>query len=78
MSYLGSSVADAEIDVKWSTGKASGTSKPVTDSKGKAQVTIPLGKLPEANISQAGETLKVDAVWIGPTRERITATKDVK
>ena len=78
MSYLGSAVSDAEIDIKWATAKANGTAKPKTDLAGKATLTIPLGSQPLEQTSQAGDTLTIDASWVGPTGELIDATKTIK
>jgi hypothetical protein len=43
-----------------------------------ATVQLPLGALPAVNRSEAGDSLSVTAVWIGPTRERIVQEQQIK
>lgn len=46
--------------------------------QGQASATIDLGALPAANMSAEGDSMTVEAEWIGPTRERIVQSKSVK
>lgn len=48
------------------------------DSKGRAIAYIPLDKLPEANATSLGDTLRVSVEWIGPTRELIKEAKVIR
>jgi hypothetical protein len=77
-SYLGVSIGSADVELSWSTDKAKGNQTITTNAEGEAEATIPLGRLPQANVSLPGNTLTIQAVWIGNTRERITATKIIK
>lgn len=77
-SYVGSDVTDAEVTVKWSTGKAEGVLLLKTNSTGGATGTVELAKLPAANRSETGDSLTLKATWIGPTREPLSDSKTVK
>jgi hypothetical protein len=77
-SYLGADVSGANIDLTWTLPLASGKLNVTTDAKGQAEASIPLGKLPPQNASSLGDQLSLTAVWIGPTRERITETAAVR
>jgi hypothetical protein len=72
------SIGSADVELSWSTDKAKGNQTITTNAEGEAEATIPLGRLPQANVSLPGNTLTIQAVWIGNTRERITATKIIK
>lgn len=44
----------------------------VTDAGGTATSTISLSSLPVENATRAGDVLRVEVEWVGPTREVIT------
>jgi len=48
-----------------------------TDGAGRAAATIDLSSLPAKNQTEAGDTLSVEAEFIGPTRERVLRSKGV-
>lgn len=77
-SYLGADVGGAIVQVSWTVPDATGNFNITTDAKGQAQAEIPLGKLPPQNATSLGDQLSITAVWIGPTRERITQTASVR
>lgn len=56
---------------------ARATQDVTTDSGGRATATIDLA-LPAANATVPGDVLRVEAEWLGPTRERIVRTTSVK
>ncbi|KAG2434208.1 hypothetical protein HXX76_007934 [Chlamydomonas incerta] len=76
-SYIGASVDAAEVTLTWRTAKTSDVVKLVTDVSGRAHTVVDLGALPESNRSEPYDSLTVDAEWIGPTRERITRSKQI-
>lgn len=78
ISYIGASVAGANINLTWSTTNASGILPLVTDVNGIANGTIDLASLPEVNRTQEFDTLTVTAEWIGPTRERVVDTNSIR
>jgi hypothetical protein len=71
-------VSNAEITLDWETGKAKGSVTSKTNAQGTATALIELGKLPKFNQSEPGDSLSLSVTWIGPTREAITANKEVK
>ena len=78
ISYIGADVGDASMTLSWTVPLAKGTIPLVTNAKGVAFAKIPLGDLPAQNATKLGDTLSIEVVWIGPTRERIKETKPVK
>jgi hypothetical protein len=78
ISYIGADVGDADMTLTWTVPLAKGTIPLTTNAKGVAIAKIPLGDLPAQNATKLGETLSLEVVWIGPTRERIVETKAVK
>ncbi|KAG2447325.1 hypothetical protein HYH02_007655 [Chlamydomonas schloesseri] len=77
VSYIGASVDGAEVSLTWRTAKTSDVLKLVTDVSGRAHTVLNLAALPETNRSEPYDSLAVDAEWIGPTRERITQSKQI-
>ena len=51
--------------------------KLVTDASGRAHTVLDLAALPESNRSEPYDSLALDAEWIGPTRERITQSRQI-
>ncbi len=62
ISYIGANIANATIPLTWSTRLAQGSINATTNATGEAVVTIPLGLLPTANATRAGDTLTVSGV----------------
>lgn len=77
-SYVGSDLAGAEVTLKWSTAKAQGELRLATNVSGVASGRVELGALPPANRSEAGDSLSLRATWVGPTREPLLQSKNVK
>jgi hypothetical protein len=77
-SYLGADVSGANIDITWALPLASGSLNVTTDATGQAEASIPLGKLPPQNASSLGDQLSLTALWIGPTRDRISEVATVR
>jgi hypothetical protein len=70
-------VSNAEITLDWETSKGNGSVTSTTNAQGTATALIELGKLPAANQSEPGDSLRLSVTWIGPTREPIIASKSV-
>ncbi|KAG2494914.1 hypothetical protein HYH03_006849 [Edaphochlamys debaryana] len=77
VSYIGAAVDASRVKLNWRHTNASGYVYVTSDVSGMASTTVDLGALPAINQTKAYDTLFVDAEWIGPTRERITAAKTV-
>lgn len=75
---LSSDVSGADITLDWESSNAKGSVTSKTNAQGVATAVIELGKLPKANQSEPGDSLRLSVTWIGPTREAITASKTVK
>ncbi|KAG2494912.1 hypothetical protein HYH03_006847 [Edaphochlamys debaryana] len=77
VSYIGAAVDASRVKLNWRHTNAGGYVYVTSDVSGMASTTVDLGALPAINQTKAYDTLFVDAEWIGPTRERITAAKTV-
>ena len=66
-SYLGADVSGAAIKVTWTVPLASGSVNVTTDAHGRAVARVPLGALPAANATKAGDALEVRAEWVDAT-----------
>ena len=77
-SYVGTSVAGAELTLAWELPRAKGNVTLTTDARGAANATIDLGALPRDNATAAGDALELKATWIGPTREAIVRSRTVR
>ena len=75
--HVCSQVVSALLAVHWSTSVASGQLELTTNSSGMAVALLDLSALPPANQSSPGETLQLQAVWVGPTRETIRRSLSV-
>jgi hypothetical protein len=49
-----------------------------TDGSGTATGSVQLSELPSVNATNPGDSLQLEASWVGPTRERITAAASVR
>ncbi|GMH35163.1 hypothetical protein BSKO_03031 [Bryopsis sp. KO-2023] len=78
-SFIGSAVGDAEITLKWSIPGSEksldGEIEVKTDASGKGKAEIDLSDL--ETIPKPGQTLTIDATWVGPTRELIEKSTSV-
>lgn len=77
-SYIDADVSAAHINITWTTPKTSGWMEAVTDDKGVASARLNMGLLPKVNATKSGDVISLNALWVGPTRERIVATATVR
>eukprot|EP00892_Ulva_mutabilis_P003496 jgi/Ulvmu1/1518/UM011_0248.1 len=75
VSLLGSNVVGAEVDIQWRAGEAQGSLVGTAGANGNFTVELDLNEV--APLLDVGGSISFDAVWIGPTRERLTASGSV-